>query len=162
MKTSIHQIYLKTKSFTCLFDLVLHHADTVKFVWQRSSFIGGGRHRVHFRALFKARTDTRVKPPTFCKLAGKLFRMKLFPVGIRIHISEGQVFWSQQPLPLGHGRPRILNINIKLSALKFIKKRNTCVSQLSLKYQTVQVKHQQWQVTTTVTAKSIHMSIKEF
>jgi hypothetical protein len=40
--------------FVCLFDWVLRHTDTVKVIWRRSSFTGGGRPKVPFCALFQA------------------------------------------------------------------------------------------------------------
>jgi hypothetical protein len=63
-----------------------------------------------FRALFQARTGTWVEPSTFRKLAGLLPHMNESEVivGIRTHSGEGQVVWSQRPLPLGHGRPVIV------------------------------------------------------
>ena len=39
--------------------------NTVKVTWWLSSFTGGGTPQVPLRALFQARTDTWVEPPTF-------------------------------------------------------------------------------------------------
>jgi hypothetical protein len=78
---------------------VLHRTNTVKVIWQLSSFTGGRRPQVPFHALFQAWTGTRVEPPTFSNLAGQLPNIKEFKVlfGFRTHSGEGQVVWSQHP-----------------------------------------------------------------
>jgi hypothetical protein len=39
-------------------DWVLRHTNTVKVIWRRSSFTGGGRHQVPFHAWFQTQTRT--------------------------------------------------------------------------------------------------------
>jgi hypothetical protein len=76
-------------SFVCLFGFY----DTIQVISRRSSFTGGGRPQVPFRALFQARTGTGVEQPTSRKLAGQLHHIKEYkvPLGIRTHNGEGQV-----------------------------------------------------------------------
>ena len=59
-------VYLSTYSLFCItnttfFFLVLFPTNTVKVIWQLSSFIGGGRPQVAHCALFQARAGTRVE-----------------------------------------------------------------------------------------------------